>query len=85
MANLKDSLGGNSKTVTLSVSQIDFLMRINKHLQIMLSDLQEKMASEYLHDLAIREFGMDNTKDFSFDFHPEKEFDNLTIREKINE
>jgi hypothetical protein len=83
MDNLKDSLRDHKKTVTLTASQIDFLNRVHKWAQLTFEQLKEKIASEYLHELAIHEFGMDPNKDFHFDFHPEKEYDNLTITERL--
>ena len=83
MNNLKDSLNENRKTVTLSASQIDFLNRVHQMMQLTLEQLKERVAAEYLHQLAVDQFGMDASKDFNFEFHPEREFDNLIITEKI--
>lgn len=83
MDNLKDSLRDHNKTVTLNVHQIDYLNRIQKRTQAVLDQLMEMQAAEFLHYLAVHEFGMDPKKDFHFDYHPEKEFDNLTITETV--
>ena len=53
------------------------------YVQSQLDILQERVAVAYLNQLAIDEFGMDPKKDFKFDYHPEKEFDNLNITETI--
>lgn len=82
MESLRDSLDKHQKTVTMTSSQIDFLMRLNARAQKMFDDFKEMIAGEYLHQLAVDEFGMDPTKDFSFQFHPELEADNFTIIEK---
>lgn len=83
MNSLKDSLADGSKTVTMSAAQINFLERLRKRAQASLDMLMESVASEYLHSLAIDSFGMDPGKDFQFEYHPEKEFDNLTISERV--
>ena len=84
MDSLKDSLRDSSKTVTLTSSQLNFLSNVHNYVQSQLDILQERLAGAYLNQLAVDEFGMDPKKDFIFDFHPEKEHDNLTITEKIN-
>lgn len=84
MDSLRDSLQNHQKTVTLSGAQVDFLMRVNARAQEMLNQFQEAVASEYLHQLAVTQFGMNPNKDFHFEFHPEKEADNLTITERID-
>lgn len=83
MDSLKDSLADHKKTVTMSATQINFLTRLQKRSQLALDQLMEILASEYLHYLAISEFGMDPGRDFGFEYHPEKEYDNLVITEKI--
>lgn len=84
MESLKDSLSNHSKTVTLTAPQIDFLMRMNAMFQQALNEVQEKIAAEYLRQLAVDNFKMSPSKDFHFDFHPEREFDNLVITEKAD-
>lgn len=84
MDSLKDSLHNHSQTVTLSASEIDFLMRINAVSQQLLNEIQEKLAGEYLRMLAVDKFKMSPAKDFHFDFHPEQEFENLIITEKAD-
>lgn len=84
MDSLKDSLRDHKKTVTMSSAQVNFLTRINQRTQVMLDHLQEMQAAEFLHFLAVSEFGMDPNKDFNFEYHPELESDNLIITEKIN-
>lgn len=83
MNNLRDSIKDHKKTVTLSGEQITFIMNINRYMQQQLDMLQERLAAECLRYMAVNDFGMDPNKDFNFEFHPERESDNLTITEKI--
>lgn len=83
MDSLKDSLRDNSKTVTMNARQIMFLDRLQKRAQAAVDQLMETVAAEYLSLLAVTDFGMSANKDFHFEYHPEREVDNLTITEKI--
>lgn len=83
MDNLRDSIRDHKKTVTLSAEQINFVMNINRYMQQQLDILQERLAAEVLRYLAVNDFEMDPKKDFNFEFHPERESDNLVITEKI--
>lgn len=82
MDSLKDSLNDNQKTVTLTPQQVQFLGHINHYLQNTLTQLQEHFAGQYLSYLAATEFGLDANKNFHFEYHPEREYDNLVITEK---
>lgn len=83
MSNLKDSLNTApvSKTVTLSADDVLYLTHINQYAQVELTKMQEYFAGQFLAYLSIHKFEMDPTKNYTFNFHPEKESDNLTITE----
>jgi hypothetical protein len=83
MSNLKDSLSSNTKTVTLSAEEVNYLTHINQYMQAKLDEIQEHLAGAYLNHLAVSKYGMDAKKDFVFEYHPEKEHGNLTITEKL--
>lgn len=82
MANLKDSQNTTGKTVTLSAAQIQFLSNMHAYMQQQLDILMEQMAGMYLNHLSVSEFKMDPNKNYHFEFHPDREYDNLTITEK---
>lgn len=82
MANLKDTSNGTSKTVTMDLGDITFLGQMHAYMQQELDQLMERMAGMFLNYLAVSKFDMDSSKDYHFEYHPDREYDNLTITEK---
>lgn len=81
MANLKDSLN-DKRTVTLNAADLHVLGQLNAYLQQELDLLQNRMAGMLLNYFAVEKFGMDPGKDYQFEYHPDREYDNLTITVK---
>jgi hypothetical protein len=85
MNSLKDSLNSKTETVTLSAEEINYLSHMNQYMQAKLDEMQEHFAGLYLNYLAVNKFNMDPRKNFHFEYHPERESNNLTITEKAEE
>lgn len=81
MQNLKDSLGGNSKAVTLSPEEVQHLLHMNQYLQAQLDAIQQHMAGQFLNYVVVHRFDFPPGLDLRFNFDPAKEVDNLTITE----
>lgn len=80
---LKDSIGSSTRTVTMSNEQIAYLQNMRAHFQQELDRIMEYQAAQFLRYIAVESFGADPNKDIRFQYHPERETDNLIITEHI--
>ena len=75
----KLSGGGSKKKYTMRGDQVIFLQGVNNYVREALEYAQQRIAADYLHNLAITEFGYAPNCDLRFNFDPTKETDNLEI------
>ena len=82
MANLKGTDNNISKTGTMDLADITYLGQMHAYMQQELDTLMERMAGMFLNHVAVTKFDMNPNKDYHFEYHPDREYDNLTITEK---
>jgi hypothetical protein len=80
MGKTLNKLTGNSKKkFTLTGDEVLFLQSVNGIMQQALEFAQQRIAADYLHKLAVSNFGYAPNCDLRFNFDPTKSADNLEI------
>ncbi len=79
MGKIKDSLN-STQTVTMSPVDIAFLSELNSTAQAMLDQMQNQLAAQFLHYIAVSRHGYKEADELRFNYDPSMTIDNLEIR-----